>query len=131
MVDEYFDLRVPSTTRGVDRAEDFVGVCKHRGARESFEETGVKLGASGKEGRQETTSLCGRRVSRDNTGGVGAADYEDSCKDGVSKSDDGGEDEQFGAHGNFEKSQKWWMVSPRRGGTGRLQKKWWMVQPRL
>ena len=49
MVDEYFDLRVPSATRGADGMEDFVGVREHRGARESSGETGVKLGASGEE----------------------------------------------------------------------------------
>ena len=79
MVDEYFDLRVPSTTRRVDGAEELVGVREHRGAREGSGETGVKLGASGEMGRQKTTSSCGQGVSRDDTGGVGAA--EDSCKD--------------------------------------------------
>ena len=127
MVDEYFDLCIPLTMQGINGAKDFVGVHEHRGARESSGETGVKLGASGKEGRQETTSSCGRRVSRDDTSGVGTA--EDSCRDKEIKSEDaGGEDEQIGAHGNFEKSQNWWMVSLRRGGTGSSQKKWWMVQ---
>ena len=116
MVDEYLDLRVPSTTRRVDGAEELVGSREDRRANEGSGETGVKLKASREMGRQTTTSSCGKRVSGNDTGGVGAADHEDSCKDRVIESDDdGGEDEQLGARGDFEKSQKWWMVS-RRGG---------------
>ena len=113
MVDEYLDRHVPSTTRRVDGSEELVSSQEDRRASEGSEKTGVKLGASGRNGRQKTTSSCGRRVSRDDTGGVGAA--EDSCKDGVSESDDKVDDEQMGAHGDCEKSQGWWMVSPRSG----------------
>ena len=70
--------------------------------------------------------LSGQGVSRDDTGGVEAA--EDSCEDGVSKSKDGGEDEQVAACGDCEKLQGWWMVSPWSGDTGRSQKKWWVVK---
>ena len=129
MVDENFDFHVPSTTRRVDGVEDCVDVREHRGARTGSGETGVKLKASGEMGRQTTTSSCRKRVSKDNTCGVGAA--ADSCKDGVSKSDDGGEDQQVAARGDCEKSQGWWMVSPWSGDTGRSQEKWWMVKPRL
>ena len=109
-----------------------MGSREDRRANEGSGETGVKLKASREMGRQTTTSSFGKRVSGNDTGGVGAADHEDSCKDRVIESDDdGGEDEQLGARGDFEKSQKWWMVSPRRGGTGRSQTRWWMVQPRL
>ena len=107
MVDEYLDLRVPSTTRRVDGAEELVGSREDRRANEGSGETGVKLKASREMGRQTTTSSCGKRVSGNDTGGVGAADHEDSCKDRVIESDDdGGEDEQLGARGDFEKSQK-------------------------
>ena len=82
-----------------------------RGAREGSGETGVKLGALEEIGRQATTSSCGKIVSKDNTGGVGAA--EDSCRDKEIKwEDDGGDDDQVAACGDCEKSQGWWMVSP-------------------
>ena len=130
MVDENFDFHVPSTTRRVDGAEDYGDVREHRGAREGSGETGVKLGASGEMGRQATTSSCGKRGSRDDKDGVGAATT--GCEDKEIKwEDNGGEDEQSGVRGDFEKSQKWWLVSPRRGGTGRSQTRWWMVKPRL
>jgi hypothetical protein len=100
-----------------------------RGAREGSGETRVKLEASREMGKQKTTSSCGRGVSRDDTGGVGAA--EDSCKIEDSESFDKCVEEQMGVRGDFEKSQNWWMVSPRRSGTGKSQKQWWMVKPRL
>ena len=129
MVDENFDLLVPSTTRRVDGAEVLTDIQEYREARKCFEETGVKLGASEKNGRQETTSSLGQRVSRDDTNGVGAAT--DSCRDKEIKwEDNGGDNEQMGSRGDCKKSQKWWMVSPRSGGTGRSQEEWWMVQPR-
>ena len=61
MVDEYLDLHVPSTTRRVDGAEELKHIREDRGAsREGSGETGVKLGASGEQGRQETTSSSGQ-----------------------------------------------------------------------
>ena len=129
MVDEWLDQRVPSTTRRVDGAGVVVSSQEARRASEGSGETGVKLGASMKNGKQKTTSSCGRGVSRDDTGGVGAA--EDSCKDEDSESFDKCVEEQMGVRGDFEKSQNWWMVSPRRSGTGKSQKQWWMVKPRL
>ena len=79
MVDEYFDHDVPSTARRVDGAGELGDGGEHRGASEGFEETGVELGASGETGGQETTSLFGRRGSRDDTDGVEAA--AGSCED--------------------------------------------------
>ena len=73
MVDEYLGLRVPSTTRRVDGAEELVGSREDRRAREGSGETGVELGASGEMGRQATTSSCGKRGSREDKDGVGAA----------------------------------------------------------
>ena len=113
MVDEYLDLRVPSTTRRVDGAEELVGSREDRRANEGSGETGVKLKASGEMGRQTTTSSCGKRVSQDDTDGVGAAD--DSCKDEEKGSCDKGVEEQMGVRGDYEKPQGWWMVSPRSG----------------
>ena len=110
MVDGNFDLHVPSTMRRVDGAEVLVGIQEYREAIEGAEETRVKLGASEKTGRQETTSLLGQRVSRDDTDGVGPA--ADGCKDGDNKSDGKLDDEQMGARGDCEKSHGWWMVSP-------------------
>ena len=75
----------------------------------------MKLGSSRKNGRQETTSSCGQRVSRDDTDGVGAAS--DSRKDGENESDDKVDDEQMGARSDCEKSHGWWMVSLRSGET--------------
>ena len=99
MVDENFDFHVPSTARRVDGAEDCGDVREHRGARTGSGEAGVKLKASGEMGRQTTTSSCRKRVSKDDTGGVGAAD--DSCKD----EDKGSYDKQMGVRGDYEKSQ--------------------------
>ena len=50
MVDEYLDFHVPSTTRRADGAEVFMDIQEYRGARKGSEETGVKLGASEKNG---------------------------------------------------------------------------------
>ena len=63
----------------------------------------MKLIASGEMGRQTMMGLYGKRVSKDNTGGVGAA--KDSCKDGVSKSYDGGDNKQVAACGGCKKLQ--------------------------
>ena len=78
-------------------------------------------------GSQTTTSSCGKRVSKDDTGGVGAA--EDSCKDEDSESYDKCVEEQMGVRGDYEKSQGWWMVSPRSGDYEKSHR-WWMVKPR-
>ena len=113
MVDEYFDQDVPSTARRVDGAGELGPNLgdggENMGASESFEETWAELGASGETEKQKTTSSCGQGVSRDDTGGVEAA--AGSCEDKEIKwEDNGGEDEQSGVRGDFEKSQKWWLV---------------------
>ena len=105
MVDEYLDQHVPSTTRRVNGAEELVDVQEDRGAREGYEETRVKLGASVENGRQETTSSFGQRVSRDDTDGVGAA--AGSCKDRDNESKDKVDNEEMGARGDYEKSHGW------------------------
>ena len=60
MVDENFDLHVPSTTRRVDGVAVLVDIRGYRGSRKCSEETRVKLGASGGDGRQEPTSSFNR-----------------------------------------------------------------------
>ena len=105
MVGELLDRHIPSTTRRVDGAEGLMYVREDRGEleREGSGETGAKLGASGEQGRQETTSSSGPGVSRDGTGGVEAA--EDSCRDWVSESNEKCDDGQMGIRGDYVKSQ--------------------------